>query len=91
VITTTSAAGVDQDLLETAWRLAEEYGDVPTGSVLRCFARAVRRARGCGVALVDLPAAADRIARFQLDARRLSDATATPGAMPQLAASAASR
>lgn len=71
MIRTTAAADVDRALMETAWRLAEEYGDVPTGSVLRCFARAVRRARGCGVALADLPAASERIARAQLRARQL--------------------
>lgn len=78
MITTTSAADVDRDLLETAWRLAGEYGDVPTGSVLRCFARAVRRARACRVALADLPVVAEQIARIGLDARRQSAATATP-------------
>lgn len=74
--TTTAVADVDRDLLETAWRLAEEYGDVPTGSVLRSFARAVRRARACGVAVVDLAAAAEQIARVQLNGRRLHQSTA---------------
>lgn len=39
----------NQDLRDAAARLVAERGDLPPGSVLRCFSRAVRAAllRGC--------------------------------------------
>lgn len=63
------AQKVQCDLLDTAWRLADEHPELPAGTVLRCFARAVRTARACGVALSDLTVVAEKIARTHLDAR----------------------
>ncbi|HWJ81690.1 MAG TPA: hypothetical protein VNS55_05590 [Nocardioides sp.] len=63
------AQRVQIDLLDIAWRLADEHPELPAGTVLRCFARAVRTARACGVALGDLTVVAERIARTHLDSR----------------------
>ena len=38
----------NQQLLDAAARLVDEWPDLPTGSVLRCFARAVWIVRGAG-------------------------------------------
>lgn len=62
-------AQVQSDLLDIAWRLADEHPELPAGTVLRCFARAVRTARACGVSLGDLAAAAEAISRAHLRSR----------------------
>ena len=53
-------------LLETAGELTTEFSEVPAGSVMRCFGRAVKLARAQGVSGTALPEAARRIARSSL-------------------------
>ena len=53
-------------LLETAAELAAEFGEVPAGSVMRCFGRSVKLARAQGVSGTALPEAARRLARSSL-------------------------
>lgn len=67
----------NQALLGRAARLVDELSDVPAGSVLRCFSRAVRLARLAGFSATDLPAEAEARARAMLAAVR---AGGTPGA-----------
>lgn len=43
-----AAVEVHRELLDVGARLVSEYVDHPAGSVLRCFARAVRLARRAG-------------------------------------------
>jgi hypothetical protein len=59
---------VDQHhrLLETAGELTAEFSEMPAGSVMRCFGRAVKLARAQGVTGTALPEAARRIARSSL-------------------------
>jgi hypothetical protein len=60
-------------LVETAAGLADEYGAHPAGSVLRCYARAVRLMRRAGCGDDELPAAARRAAVEMLSARRVEE------------------
>lgn len=60
-------------LVETAAGLADEYRAHPAGSVLRCYARAVRMVRRAGCGDEELPAAARRAAVEMLSARRLEE------------------
>ncbi len=56
-------------LLELTVRLAEEFPDLPAGSVMRCVARVVRSERRHGVAEDLLPARAGAAARSVLRRR----------------------
>jgi len=62
-------------LVDAAASLADEFGALPAGSVLRCYARAVQvvRREGCGDD--ELPAAARRAAVEMLRARRVEQPT----------------
>jgi hypothetical protein len=51
------------DLVDAAVRLVEERPDLPAGSVLRCFARAVLITRRTGVPAEGVAAQADLLAR----------------------------
>lgn len=71
--TRAAAAGTAHDLvdlhrslLETAFQLSREHQALPAGSVLRCFSRAVHRARLQGIDAARLPAEARRIAEASL-------------------------
>lgn len=59
-------AAINRDLLDVAERLADEYREEPTGSVLRCYARAVRKAHRQGTPLEALPTESERLARISL-------------------------
>jgi len=59
-----------EDLLEVGQRLTREHPDVPAGSVLRCYARAVRNARMWGCPAEHLPATAEASTRWMLAQRR---------------------
>lgn len=59
-------AEMNRDLVAVAERLALEYGEEPTGSVLRCYARAVRDAHRQGTPLEALPGESERLARIRL-------------------------
>lgn len=72
----------NQQLLDTAAGLVEEWPEVPTGSVLRCFSRAVWIVRGAGCPPERLPAEAARLACALLELR------AAPGARQAAATSA---
>jgi hypothetical protein len=61
-----------RQLLETAFDLSVEYDTLPAGSVLRCFARAVRMARMKGAEGAGLPEEARRIAESSLRGRAAS-------------------
>jgi len=61
-----------RQLLETAFDLSVEYDTLPAGSVLRCFARAVRMARMKGAEGARLPEEARRIAESSLRGRAAS-------------------
>lgn len=56
-------------LLETAGELTAEFDELPAGSVMRCFGRAVKLARAQGVSGTALPEAARRLARASLRER----------------------
>lgn len=60
-------------LLEVTVRLAEEFPDLPAGSVMRCVARVVRSERRHGVPEDLLPARAEATARSVLRRRRTVD------------------
>lgn len=66
-----TVTGVHLTLLQRAEALAAEYVDLPAGSVIRCFARAVGHARRSGCGLNALPDAAESRARDLLSARSL--------------------
>lgn len=57
-------------LMESALRLVDERPDLPAGSVLRCFARAVGVARRAGALGDDLPPRAEAVARRLLADRQ---------------------
>lgn len=59
---------LDQDMLGLGERLVLEFDEIPAGSVLRCLARAFRKARSQGIPAQRLPAAAE--ARAPLDAHQ---------------------
>jgi hypothetical protein len=56
-------------LVDAASRLVAARSDLPAGSVLRCFARAVALARRTGVPTAELPARAEALAHELLAAR----------------------
>jgi hypothetical protein len=62
-------AAVRRELVDTADRLVHEYDDLPPGSVLRCYSRAVTGARRAGVQEPALAEVAERHTRSIL-ARR---------------------
>lgn len=68
---------VNQQLLDAAARLVDEWPDLPTGSVLRCFSRAVWIVRGTGCPPDRLAAEAARLACSLLELR---GATGSDGA-----------
>ena len=63
------AVGVHDDLVELMVRMTEDYPELPAGSVMRCVARAVRRARMRGTAPEHLGVEAERTARLALAER----------------------
>ena len=63
---TVEATSVDVSLLDVASRLTEQNPHLPAGLVLRCYARAVQTARGCGVVPRDLARVSEQIARAYL-------------------------
>lgn len=65
------ATAANRTLLDAEARLVDETEDLPPGAVLRCFSRAVPRARLAGCPTDRLPAEADRLARRLLVARRV--------------------
>lgn len=66
----TDTLAVNEQLLDVAQRLADEYDDLTTGSVLRCYARALRRAARMGCAADELPGEAERLTGVLLAGRR---------------------
>lgn len=68
--TTTTAIGFNQELLDVAQQLVAEYDDLPAGSVLRCYARAVRRSARAGCPAHELAREAGVLARHMLANRR---------------------
>jgi hypothetical protein len=60
---------VNQALRDAAARLVAERGDLPAGSVLRCFSRAVRDALRSGCSSADLASEAEWRARGLLERR----------------------
>lgn len=71
----------NDELLALAERLIREYGEVPAGAVLRCLARAVRRARAWGCPAEHLVPTVEASTRWRL-AQRLSGDLAPPGPQP---------
>jgi hypothetical protein len=65
----------DTDWRDVADRLAAEFSDIPSGSVLRCVARAVHRARMDGLPPELVAGAGEAIARQMLALRRRSQAS----------------
>jgi len=65
----THVVDVNHELLRVAERLTYEYDGLAAGSVLRCFARAVRSSRAAGRPLCSLPEDAERLARRLLATR----------------------
>lgn len=68
-MTGTRVRDTNQRLLEAAERLVRDYGGIPAGSVLRCYARAVQRRTRTGCPPERLADAAERLAREHLDRR----------------------
>lgn len=66
----TKVLAVNQTLLDIAQRLTHEYEDIAAGSVLRCYARVLRRSVRRGCAADDLPSEAERLTRAVLTRRR---------------------
>jgi hypothetical protein len=62
---------VHDELMSVTLRLVEEYSELPAGSVMRCVARAVRRALMTSTPPEQIPTWAERTARLAL-ADRLS-------------------
>ncbi len=57
-------------LLNAAEALAAEFSHLPAGTVIRCFARAVREARAAGVPPSILAKEAEQLARVLLELRQ---------------------
>lgn len=68
-MSSTIVVAVDHQLLDVAERLMTEFEYLTAGSVLRCFARAVHRARRCGCPISSLPQSAEEITRRLLAGR----------------------
>ena len=66
---TVGAVPVDDDLVDLTVRMTEEYPELAAGSVRRCVARAVLRARLADVPRDRLSAQAERTARTALNGR----------------------
>lgn len=64
-----SPVGVNRRLHQRSEVLVREFGALPAGTVLRCFARAVREAWLAGYDLAELPDVAEDHARVVLAAR----------------------
>jgi hypothetical protein len=88
VPTRTTAIDVNQDLLDVAQQLVGEYDDLTAGSVLRCYARAVRRGARAGCPAHDLAREAGVLARHMLANRRQAGRVRLP-AQPGAAQSGA--
>lgn len=67
---TNQAARTHRALRETAARLMAQWDDLPAGSVLRCYSRAVRTVVRAGCAPERVPREAERVAHGWLDLRR---------------------
>lgn len=65
----TTHMDVNRRLLDIAQRLVAEHDDIAAGSVLRCFARAVRRSVRAGWGTGELPGEAERLTRALLTTR----------------------
>ena len=63
------SVSVNHQLLEVAERLTTEFDQLPAGSVMRCFARAVQVARRSGCPAGSLPQTAERMTRLALAER----------------------
>ncbi len=73
------AVPADVGVIDLTVRMTEEYPELATGSVMRCVARAVLRARLADVPRDLLSAEAERTARTALDGR------VTPTSRPRTA------
>jgi hypothetical protein len=71
-VTSTGVRDLNQQLFEAAERLVREYDDLAAGSVLRSYARAVQRRTRTGCPPERLAESSERLAREQLDRRRLA-------------------
>ena len=67
--TVDSISQAHRELIDVAERLVRDFNHVPTGSVLRCVARAARQLRAEGVGADALPSAVEELARRRLDRR----------------------
>ncbi len=65
----TLSKALNDDLLESSHLLTEEHPDLPAGAVLRCYARAVRRARAWGCPPEHLRVTAEASTRWMLAQR----------------------
>lgn len=79
-----------QALTDAAWGLVAEWADLPAGSVLRCYSRAVLRVRRAGTPSEAVAEEAVRLARGLLAARGRSDRS-FPGVPEGLLARQAAR
>jgi hypothetical protein len=61
--------GAHDDLVDLMVRMTEEYPELPAGSVMRCVARAVLRARMTGTPHEHVGVEAERTARLVLAER----------------------
>jgi hypothetical protein len=68
-VTPTAERLSNQALRDAAWRLLDERDDLAPGSVLRCFARAVRAVLRAGCEASQVAVVAEQVARELLDQR----------------------
>ena len=65
----TLSKALSLDLLDSSHRLTEEHPEFPAGSVLRCYARAVRKAQMWGCPPEHLRTTAEASTRWMLAQR----------------------
>jgi hypothetical protein len=72
-----TAIAINRQLLDAAEKLVLDHPDHTAGSVLRCYARAVRQAVQRGVGATGLPAVSVETARRMLENRQPDSGSVT--------------
>lgn len=81
--TVTSLVDVQEKLMSLTLRMVTEYPDYPAGSVMRCVARAVRRAFMAGTPREQIPARVEHAARRALAGRHAESLGARRSVEPE--------
>jgi hypothetical protein len=72
---TVYAIGIQDELMSLTLRMVEEHPELPAGSVMRCVARAARRAAMTGTPRQEVAREAERAARLALERRTVARAS----------------